>query len=63
MSTDPGPITTPDPGDKIDTGLAAVASSLPTHYPFWVLQMNLCNSGLAGCYDGGQSVPEAATAI
>ena len=37
--------------------------ALPTHYPFWVLQMNLCNSGIAGCYDGGKSVPEAATVI
>jgi hypothetical protein len=24
-----------------------------------VLQLNLCNSGVAGCYEGGQSVPEA----
>ena len=42
---------------------SAVASTLPSHYPFWVLQMNLCNSGLASCYDGGASVPEAATVI
>jgi hypothetical protein len=58
-----GVITTPDVGKKLEAGLAPVASSLPTHYPFWVLQLNLCNSGLAGCYDGGRSVPEAATAI
>ena len=40
-----------------------LAGVLPTHYPFWVLQLNLCNSGFAGCYKGGQSVPEAATVI
>ena len=28
-----------------------------------LLQMNLCNSGFAGCYAGGQSVPEAAAVI
>jgi hypothetical protein len=28
-----------------------------------VLQMNLCNSGLAACYRGGQSIPEAAATI
>jgi hypothetical protein len=56
-------VITPDVDGKLEAGLVAVASSLPTHYPFWVLQLNLCNSGLAGCYDGGKSVPEAATAI
>jgi len=54
---------TPSVDSKALAGLGAVASSLPTRYPFWVLQLNLCNSGLAGCYDGGKSVPEAATAI
>ena len=52
-----GAIAAPDVDGKIEAGLAAIASSLPTHYPFWVLQLNLCNSGLAGCYDGGRSVP------
>ncbi|MEN3360153.1 MAG: hypothetical protein V7637_4135, partial [Mycobacteriales bacterium] len=28
-----------------------------------VLQLNLCNSGMAGCYRGGRSVPEAAAVI
>lgn len=55
-------VITPDVDTKLEAGLAA-AGSLPTHYPFWVLQLNLCNSGLAGCYDGGRAVPEAATAI
>lgn len=32
---------------------------LPPGYQFWNLQLNLCNSGIAGCYEGGQSVPEA----
>lgn len=54
---------TPDRDAKLELGLAPRASSLPLHYPFWVLQLNLCNSGIASCYDGGKSVPEAATAI
>jgi endonuclease/exonuclease/phosphatase family metal-dependent hydrolase len=60
-----GTVATPDPGTKVDNddGLAAVSNALPTHYPFWVLQMNLCNSGIASCYQGGRSVPEAATVI
>lgn len=37
--------------------------ALPSRYPFWILQMNLCNSGLATCYDNGASVPEGATVI
>jgi hypothetical protein len=56
-------VITPDVDTKLDVGLAAAASALPTRYPFWVLQLNLCNSGLAGCYDGGKSVPEASTVI
>lgn len=31
--------------------------------PLSVLQLNLCNSGMAGCYQGGRSVPEAAAVI
>ena len=38
-------------------------SALPGRYPFWVLQMNLCNSGIAKCYEGGASVPEGAGVI
>jgi hypothetical protein len=53
----------PDVDGKIQAAVVATTSSLPTHYPFWVLQLNLCNSGLAGCYDGGRSVPEASTVI
>ncbi|WP_367128642.1 endonuclease/exonuclease/phosphatase family protein [Saccharothrix sp. HUAS TT1] len=30
---------------------------------FKVLQLNLCNSGVAGCYEGGQAVPEAVAMI
>lgn len=30
---------------------------------FWELQLNLCNSGVAGCYSQGRSVPEAAGLI
>jgi endonuclease/exonuclease/phosphatase family metal-dependent hydrolase len=38
-------------------------TALPGGYPFWTLQMNLCNSGVASCYEGGQSIPEAAGVI
>lgn len=31
--------------------------------PVRVLQLNLCNSGIAACYDGGRSVDEAAAVI
>ncbi|HWO25410.1 MAG TPA: hypothetical protein VNO30_42005 [Kofleriaceae bacterium] len=40
-----------------------VASALPARYPFWVLQLNLCNSGFAGCYKNGQSIPEGQAVI
>jgi len=56
-------VLTPDLATKLEAGVSAAATSLPARYPFWVLQMNLCNSGFAGCYDGGKSVPEAVAAI
>jgi hypothetical protein len=31
--------------------------------PVRVLQLNLCNSGFAGCYAGGRAVPEAAALV
>jgi hypothetical protein len=40
-----------------------VAGALPSRYPFWVLQLNLCNSGFASCYKGGQSIPEGQAVI
>lgn len=46
-----------------DGGAATKAQALPSGYPFRELQMNLCNSGYAGCYENGQSVPEAAGVI
>src|SRR5688500_4217922 len=30
---------------------------------FWELQLNLCGSGIAGCYQQGRSVPEAGDLI
>jgi endonuclease/exonuclease/phosphatase family metal-dependent hydrolase len=39
------------------------AAAVPTGYPIWELQLNLCDSGIASCYDGGQSIPEAASVI
>jgi len=47
----------------IAPSIVAAPTALPTHYPFWLLQMNLCNSGLAKCYEGGASVPEGAGVI
>jgi hypothetical protein len=41
----------------------ATPQTLPSGYPMWVLQLNLCNSGVAPCYAGGQSVPEAYNVI
>jgi hypothetical protein len=71
---EPGAGITPDctDGACVQTGVLAPTAgadgaikpdALPARYPLWILQMNLCNSGLASCYDGGTSVPEAATAI
>lgn len=58
-------------GTCVRTGMIApsadadtiVRDALPSHYPFWILQLNLCNSGVAKCYDGGASVPEGASVI
>src|SRR5215204_2495884 len=38
-------------------------AALPPDYPFWNLQLNLCNSGFASCYRNGQSIPEAQAVI
>jgi endonuclease/exonuclease/phosphatase family metal-dependent hydrolase len=35
----------------------------PAAERFWELQLNLCNSGIAGCYAQGRSIPEAAELI
>jgi Endonuclease/Exonuclease/phosphatase family len=43
------------------TAVQSQPARLPTELT--VLQMNLCNSGMAGCYQGGRSVPEAAAVI
>jgi endonuclease/exonuclease/phosphatase family metal-dependent hydrolase len=45
----------------VPAGPGAGVASAAT--PFAELQMNLCNSGIASCYAGGQSVPEAASLI
>jgi hypothetical protein len=42
---------------------AATSPALPRAASFSVLQLNLCNSGLARCYAGGRAVPEAADVI
>lgn len=49
--------TDPDaPSDAAPTGL-------PSQYPFRILQLNLCNSGFAGCYDDGLAIPEGVSVI
>jgi len=60
----PGVRTAPAHTAAVQTGFAppsrpARQDVLPPGYAFWNLQLNLCNSGFAGCFDGGQSVPEA----
>ena len=58
-----------DRAAAIVTGQQAPSTSgsrpavLPPDYPFWNLQLNLCNSGYASCYRNGQSIPEAQTVI
>lgn len=51
-------------GAVVCLGLAAVlaGSARPAERPFRVMQLNLCNSGIASCYTG-RSVAEAATVI
>lgn len=41
----------------------AAPTGLPSQYPFRVLQLNLCNSGFADCYDNGLSIPEGVSVI
>lgn len=58
-----------DPAVESDVQSGVIAPSalapdaLPAKYPLRTLQMNLCNSGFASCFENGQSVPEAATVI
>src|SRR5688500_7159110 len=55
----PPPVLVPvgncDPAAGCASGVIAPTTgvtprALPTRYPFWVLQLNLCNSGVARCY-------------
>ncbi len=39
-------------------GAASTARALPPASPFRALQLNLCNSGYAGCFEDGQSIAE-----
>jgi hypothetical protein len=41
----------------------AAPTGLPSQYPFRILQLNLCNSGFAACYDDGLSIPEGVSVI
>ncbi|MGZ3145716.1 endonuclease/exonuclease/phosphatase family protein [Lentzea chajnantorensis] len=56
-------------GARVSAVLAALVVVLATAVPaaaaerFWALQLNLCNSGVAGCYAQGRAVPEAADLI
>lgn len=64
----------PDDFPVVRSGVAAPAPAgqrtpgvrpevLPPGAAFTNLQFNLCNSGVAGCYEGGRSVPEAQRVI
>ncbi|MFL6124476.1 hypothetical protein [Actinophytocola sp.] len=64
----PGVRTAPAHTAAVRTGFAppsgqARPNAIPPGYSFWNLQLNLCNSGVAGCFDGGKSVPEAQQVI
>jgi hypothetical protein len=64
----PGVRPAPDHAAAVMTGFAppsqqARPNAIPPGYAFRNLQLNLCNSGIAGCFDGGQSVPEAGRVI
>jgi hypothetical protein len=50
LSDVPAPDAPPNPG-------------LPAQYPLKLLQLNLCNSGFAACYDGGLAIAEGVAAI
>ena len=43
------------------SGRGRTGSTIPTS--FLTLQLNLCNSGVASCYAGGDSIPEGAELI
>lgn len=48
---------------ELGAGEGGINPALPSRYPFWALQLNLCNSGFAGCYENGTSIPEGSTVI
>lgn len=50
-------------GFAVPLGAGPSAAELPSAIPFRALQMNLCNSGYAGCYAEGQSIAEGAAVI
>jgi hypothetical protein len=47
---------------SVAVALLLTGSRAVVREPLWILQLNLCNSGIAGCYTG-RSVSAAATAI
>jgi hypothetical protein len=51
------------PAGPPPAGAAPAPGGLPGAGALSVLQVNLCNSGMASCYRGGQAVPEAAAVI
>lgn len=60
------PVVPPTPDVAVGYVVARGPDQRPATVPasrLAVLQMNLCSSGLAGCYAGGRSVPEAATVV
>lgn len=66
----PAQVTAGDQASAVSYGHAAPTApggvgteALPAGYQFWNLQLNLCNSGFASCYEGGQAVPEAQQVI
>jgi hypothetical protein len=51
------------PATPLPAGMALAHGGRSAGAALSVLQLNLCNSGMAGCYQGGRAVPEAAAVI
>ena len=51
------------PIGRVQTSTRTRPGVLPPGYQLWNLQLNLCNSGHAGCFENGAAVPEAQQVI
>lgn len=58
-----GPVGSGPVGSRPVGSLPAPVPGRPGGGAFSVLQLNLCNSGMASCYRGGRAVPEATAVV